>query len=82
MAGNKCSCNYCVFQLTGGVNEKLVDLTNFYKDLFPEEEREEVVWDLDLNTIREVRYVAYCIILIKFEWLLFRANTNANKEDR
>ncbi|XP_075258792.1 uncharacterized protein LOC142350732 isoform X3 [Convolutriloba macropyga] len=39
--------------LTGGVNEKLVDLTNFYKDLFPEEEREEVVWDLDLNTIRE-----------------------------
>ncbi|XP_063713124.1 MYCBP-associated protein-like isoform X3 [Symsagittifera roscoffensis] len=39
--------------LAGGVNEKLVDLTNFYRDLFPEEEKEYVVWDLDLNTIRE-----------------------------
>ena len=42
------------FQLAGGVNEKLVDLTNFYRDLFTEEEKEYVVWDLDLNTIREV----------------------------
>ena len=42
------------FQLAGGVNEKLVDLTNFYRDLFPEKEKEYVVWDLDLNTIREV----------------------------